>query len=338
MNNNNHLQTINISTSTIIRLVLILLGLVFLYLIRDILLIVVVSVIIAAAATGPVNWLQNRRVPRFLGVLFIYLLFFLLLASVIALVFPPLAEQIRQLSSNFPGILDKINLNLEEWRSGYQIEGNLGSFLSQIGNKISESTASVFSTIVGLFGGILSAAVILVISFYLTVQEKGIKKFFISLTPQNHQQYVSGLIERIEVKMGGWLRGQLLIMLIVGLLVYLGLALLGVKYALTLALIAGILEIVPYLGPILAAVPAVILAFLQAPLLGLLAFILYVVVQQLENYIIFPQVMKKTVGLNPIIIIIVMLVGAKLAGVLGIVLAVPLTAAVTEFLKDIKEE
>jgi len=92
------------------------------------------------------------------------------------------------------------------------------------------------------------------------------------------------------------------------------------------------------LGPILAAVPAVILAFLQAPLLGLLAFILYVVVQQLENYIIFPQVMKKTVGLNPIIIIIVMLVGAKLAGVLGIVLAVPLTAAVTEFLKDIKEE
>ncbi|MBU1136995.1 AI-2E family transporter [Patescibacteria group bacterium] len=335
--NNNHLQTVSISSSTIIRLIVILLGLIFIYLIRDILLIVVVSVIIATAATGPVNWLQNRRVPRLLGVIFIYLLLLLLLASVIALVFPLLSEQVRQLSSNFPGFLEKINLNLREWWGGYQIEGNLQSFLSQVGSKISDSTSSVFSTIVSLFGGIFSAAVILVISFYLTVQEKGIKRFFISLTPQNHQQYVSDLIERIEAKIGGWLRGQLLLMLIVGLLVYLGLTLLGVKYALTLALIAGILEIVPYVGPIISAVPGIILAFLQAPVLGFLVFILYVVVQQLENYIILPQVMKKTVGLNPIVIIIAMLIGAKLAGVLGIILSVPLTAAITEFVKDFKE-
>lgn len=337
MLNNNHSQTINVSTSTIVRFILIILMLVFLYLIRDILLIVIISIIIAAAATGPVSWLQNKRVPRLLGVVFVYLLFLLLLASVIALVFPPLSEQVRQLSSSFPGFLDKINLNIREWRGGYQIEGNLQSLLTQIGNKISESTASVFSTIVSLFGGIFSAAVILVVSFYLTVQEKGLKKFFISLTPSDHQQYISNLIERIEVKIGGWLRGQLLLMLIVGLLVYLGLVLLGVKYALTLALIAGILEIVPYLGPIIAAVPAIILAFLQAPVLGLLVFILYIVVQQLENYIILPQVMRKTVGLNPIIIIVAMLIGAKLAGILGIILSVPLTAAITEFVKDFKE-
>jgi predicted PurR-regulated permease PerM len=335
--NNNHSQTVNISTSTIIRFVLILLALGFLFLIRDILLIVVVSVIIAAAATGPVNWLHSRHVPRLLGVVFVYLLLLLLLASVIALVFPPLAEQVRQLSSNFPGFLDKINLNLKEWWGGYKIEGNLQSFLNQIGNKLSESTASVFSTIVSLFGGIFSATVILVISFYLTVQEKGIKRFFISLTPQDRQQYTSDLVERIGVKIGGWLRGQLLIMLIVGLLVYLGLTLLGVKYALTLALIAGILEIVPYVGPIISAIPGIILAFLQAPILGLLVLILYIVIQQLENYVIFPQVMKKTVGLNPIVIIIAMLIGAKLAGILGIILSVPLTAAITEFVKDFKK-
>jgi len=126
-------------------------------------------------------------------------------------------------------------------------------------------------------------------------------------------------------------------MLIVGLLVYLGLTLLGVKYALTLALIAGILEIVPYVGPIISAIPGIILAFLQAPVLGLLVLILYIVIQQLENYVIFPQVMKKTVGLNPIVIIIAMLIGAKLAGILGIILSVPITAAITEFVKDFKK-
>jgi len=113
---------------------------------------------------------------------------------------------------------------------------------------------------------------------------------------------------------------------------------LGVKYALTLALVAALFEIIPYIGPILAAIPAVILAFLQAPFLALLVILLYIVIQQLENYVIYPQVMKKTVGLNPVVIIIVMLMGAKLAGILGIILAVPVAAAVAEFLKDLQKK
>jgi predicted PurR-regulated permease PerM len=127
-------------------------------------------------------------------------------------------------------------------------------------------------------------------------------------------------------------------MFIVGCLTYIGLYFLGIKYALTLALVAALLEIIPYIGPILAAIPAVILGFAQSPFLALLVILLFVVIQQLENYIIVPQVMKKTVGLNPIVIIIVMLIGAKLAGVIGIILAVPVAAAVAEFLKDIRKE
>jgi len=125
---------------------------------------------------------------------------------------------------------------------------------------------------------------------------------------------------------------------IIGILTYIGLFFLGVKYALVLALVAGILELIPYIGPILAAVPAVILSFFQAPFLSLLVLILYIVIQQLENQIIGPQVMKRTVGLNPIVIIIVILIGAKLAGILGIILAVPVTAAIAEFLKDVRKE
>ncbi len=334
----NNSQTINISTSTILRVIFILLVLVFLYLIRDILIIVFVTVIIAAAINGPVSWLQRHKVPRLLGVIFIYLLLLLLLALIVTLIFPPLAEQIKQLAAHFPEFMEKIGLSVQEWWGKYKLEGNLQNFLDKISNKLAQATSSVLGTIIGLFGGLMSAMIILVISFYLAVQEKGTKRFLVSLTPNEHQSYVSDLIERIENKIGGWLRGELLLMFIIGCLTYIGLYFLGVKYALTLALVAALFEIIPYIGPILAAIPAVILAFLQAPFLALLVILLYIVIQQLENYVIYPQVMKKTVGLNPVVIIIVMLMGAKLAGILGIILAVPVAAAVAEFLKDLQKK
>ena len=333
----NDSQTISISTSTIFRIIIILLGLVFLYFVRDVLLILFVSVIIAAAINGPVSWLQKHKIHRILGVTFIYLLFLLLAALIITMIFPVLAEQVKQLATHFPGLVDKIIIGFQEWWGKYRTEVNLQSFLDNFSNKLNQTTSSVFGTILGFFGGLFSFGIILVISFYLSVQEKGVKRFFISITPSEHQHYVSDLIDRIQVRIGGWLRGQLLLMLIIGSLTFIGLSLLGVKYALTLALIAGILELIPYIGPFIALVPAVILAFTQSPMLALLVAILYLVIQQLENYIITPQVMKKAVNLNPIVIIIVILIGAKLAGIMGIILSIPLTAAVAEFLKDFQK-
>lgn len=333
----NQSQTINISTSTMFRAILIILGLIFLYLIRDILMIVFIAVIIASAVNGPASWLQRYKVPRLLGVIFIYLVLFLLLALVITLIFPPLAGQIKQLAVHFPETLEKVGLSVQEWWKGYELEVNLQTLLGRVSDKLSQSASNIFATTVSIFGGLFSSMFVLVISFYLAVQERGVKKFLISLTPNEHQHYLSDLIERIQVKIGAWLRGQFLLMFIIGALTYIGLSLLGVKYALTLALLAGLFELVPYIGPILAAFPAAGLAFLQAPFLALLVVLLYIVIQQLENYIIVPQVMKKTVGLNPIIIIIVMLIGAKLAGILGIILSVPLAAAIAEFLKDFQK-
>ena len=334
----NQPQTINISTSTIFRTVIILLGLVFLYLIRDILLIVFVAVIIAAAINGPVSWFQRHKVPRLLGVVCIYLLLFLLIALIVTLVFPPLAAQIKQLAVHFPEIMEKVGLSVQQWWGQYRVETNLQELLDGFSSKLTQATTSVFGTIVGLFGGLVSAIIVLVISFYLAVQEKGVKKFLFFLIPNEHQHYVSGLIDRIESKIGSWLRGQLILMFIVGTLVFIGLSLLNVKYALTLALIAGLFEIIPYLGPILSAIPATILAFLQSPFLALMVIVLFTVINQLENYVIIPQVMKRTVGLSPIVIIIAMLIGAKLAGILGIVLSVPVTAGLMEFLKDFQKQ
>ncbi|OGZ33232.1 MAG: hypothetical protein A3I88_01265 [Candidatus Portnoybacteria bacterium RIFCSPLOWO2_12_FULL_39_9] len=332
-------QTINISNSTILRVVLILLGLVFLYLIRDVLIIVFVAVIIAAAVNGPASWLSRRGVPRILGVIFIYLLIFFVLALIIYLILPPLAEQIKQLTVVFPEYMEKLGFNFKDWWQRYQESGEkLDNILGQINERLAQAASGVFTTTIGIFGGLFSALIILVISLYLSVQEKGIKKFLMSLTPAQHQAYISDLVYRIQIKMGGWLRGQLLLMIIVGLLIFFGLFFLGVKYALVLALLAGLLEVIPYVGPIIAAVPAVILAFFQMPFLALLVILLYVVIQQLENYLIVPLVMRRAVGLNPVVIIVAMLVGVKLAGIIGLILSVPIAAAIAEFLKDIRKK
>lgn len=335
----NNTQTINISTSTILRVVLILLGLVFLYLIRDVLVMVFVAIIIAAAISRPANWLKKYSVPRILGVIFLYLLLFFVLALIVYLILPLLAEETKNLAAVFPKYAEKIGLNLEDWWKGNKIEGgNFEGFLGKLGEKLAQAASGIFAATASVFGSLVSALIILVISFYLSVQEKGIKRFLMFLAPSRHQAYVLDLFERIQNKMGGWFGGQLLLALIIGVLTYLGLVLLGVKYALVLALMAGVLELIPYLGPIIAAVPAVILAFFQAPFLGLLVLILYLVIQQMENQVIVPLVMRKAVGLHPIIIIIAMLIGAKLAGIIGIILAVPVAAALAEFLKDLKKK
>lgn len=334
----NDSRTINISTSTIFRTVIILLGLIFLYTIRDILAIIFVALIIAAAVNDPVSWLHRHKIPRLLGVVFIYLLFLSFLSLIITLIFPPLAEQIKQLAINFPSIVERVGLSVQDWWGRFQIEGNFQSFLGSASERLTQATSSVFNTITGIFGGFFSAIVVLVISFYLATQEKGVKIFLVSLTPVEHRHYLSDLANRVQIKIGGWVRGQLLLMLIVGVLTYIGLSVLGVKYALVLALIAALFEIIPYMGPILAAIPAVILAFIQSPILALMVIVLFIIINQIENYIIVPQVMKRTVGLSPIVIIIVMLIGAKLAGVLGIILSVPVTAAIAEFVKDFQEK
>jgi predicted PurR-regulated permease PerM len=139
---------------------------------------------------------------------------------------------------------------------------------------------------------------------------------------------------RVQDKLGLWLRAQLLLSGIIFLVTWIGLLILGVKYSLVLALIAGITEVIPFIGPIIGAIPAVLLAFLQSPIKALLVLILYLVIQQLEGNILVPKVMQKTVGLNPIVVIVVILLGAKIAGVLGALLSIPVAVAIMTIAGD----
>lgn len=304
-------QKIEISFSNIFRVALILLVLLIVFLIREVILLFFIAFVAVAALDPLVSWLQEKKIPRILSTLLIFLTGLGLLGLVIYLLVPPLVAQISALASNLP---QKLPFDL---KMDY-----LQDVLKAVGNYLVTVPASISSIIVTL-----------IIAFYLLIQEQGIERFFKTLLPRRHQARVLSLLKKIQKKMGHWLLGQMASCLIVGVLSFIGLFFLGVPYALVLALAVGIAEIVPF-GPVIAFIPAGILGFLQSPLTGILVIVLYIIIQQIEGNIIMPQIMKKAVGLNPVLVILALLIGAKLAGILGLLVAIPAASALSVFAKD----
>ncbi len=334
--------TVDISTNTILRIILIILGLFFLYVIRNVLVLLFFAIIIASAVDLPVKRLDKLRIPRVLSVLIIYLVCVGLLIGLLVLFVPSLAKEIKNFSVEFPRYADELYQKFQRIQDGslkYQrLVDETQKILGGLGEALRGSASNILAKTLNIFGGLFSFIIVIVISFYLAVQKNGIQNLLRDITPKTHEAYILGLWERAQIKIGHWLQGQLFLALVVGILVYIGLSILHIRFAFLLAIIAGILEIVPYIGPVLSAVPAVILAFFQAPILAVWVIALYIIVQQLENHLLVPLIMRKAVGLNPVIVIIALLIGGKLFGVLGVLLAVPAAAVLAEFFKDIKRK
>jgi predicted PurR-regulated permease PerM len=197
---------------------------------------------------------------------------------------------------------------------------------------------SVLNLIVNVFGGLLSFIAIIIISFYLSVMRQGVSNFIKSVLSEKYENYVIGLWRRSERKVGRWLQGQLLLSLSVGLMVFVGLSLLHIKYALLLGIVAMLLEIIPIAGPVISAVPGILLAFAQSPTLGIWVVVFYIAVQQIESHVFTPLILGKTLGLNPITVIIALLIGGTVAGILGIILAVPAAVVIVEILDDLARQ
>lgn len=329
-------ETINISTATILKIFMILLIIWFLFAVKEIVLIFLISVIISSAIDPLADFLQKRRIPRGISVLLVYAVLLSILALVISLLVPPIIQEFQIISKTnvYDTFKDKLGVfrdTLDQMGIGKTIEANIKQIASTF-------SGAVFNTTRGVVTGFVSIVTVLVISFYLTVNENGTKNLIKNLTPFKHQAYAMALVNKIQRKMGSWVLGQLILSLTIFGLTYIGLIILRVDFALALALIAGLLEVVPYIGPFMAAIPAVFFAFLQNPPLAIAIIILYIIIQQLENHIIVPVVMSKSVGLNPVLIIMGMLIGGTLSGIVGILIAVPVMSGVSVFLTDLWEE
>jgi len=336
----NQKKVVSISTGTIIRALAIVLVLFFLWLVRDIVVVVIFSLIFASAFDPIVDRLQKIKIPRPISVIFIYLVLVGAIAGIITLLVPPIAEQIDALAVTLPAYFGNnadLFQRLQSLAAEVELADAARNLLTSIGQTLGSNTGGLFATVSGFLGGAFSVVAIAVLTFYLTVEENGVKKFFEFLAPVKQRPYITDLVSRIQIKLGAWLRSYLLLSLIVSVLIYIGLSLFGVEYALVLAILAGLLEFIPFIGPIVASIPAIFLAVTQNPLLGLLVLILYLVVNQFEGHVLVPRILHRAIGLNPVVVVIVLLIGAKLAGFIGVLLAVPLTIALVEFGRDVFE-
>ncbi len=331
-------QSITISTKTIVKIVFTLLFLWFLVMIRDIILLVFVSLIFASLIDPLADWCERRKIPRAISVLATYVIFIGLFVLVGILLVPPVVTESKALAEGLSSQWDRVASSVEalkQFSQQYGISNEIQSSISSLSSGLQGTFTNVFSTITGFFGNVFSFLLVLVLTFYMVVQESALKRAMRQVVPDQYQPYVTRILSKIKTMLGHWLRGQLMLSLIIGVLAYVGLTIIGVQYALVLALIAGLFEIIPYVGPVLAAIPAIFFAFTDSPIRALIVLIFYWIMQVIENNLLVPKVMQKAVGLNPLVSIISILIGAKLAGVLGALLAIPIATALTVFLKEV---
>ncbi|NQV90476.1 AI-2E family transporter [Candidatus Uhrbacteria bacterium] len=330
-------QSVSISTSTFLKAVLIVLGLWFLWFVRDIVAIFVASLLLAALIEPFASWFAQRKIPRGLAVLIVYTCLISLSTIFLFLFVPIITEQSAQLiensSSYYTQIVDSIS-QIAPFTGDADILNDVISYLTSFQGSFG-TVGTAFSTVKGVVAGVVATFIVLVLAFYMVVEEESMRKYFRNLAPVEYQPYVAHLMSKMSRKMGEWLRGQIILGFVVGIAVFIGLSFLGVKYALLLALIAGLLEVVPYVGPIISLIPALIIGFAQAPFIGFAVVALYLVIQQIENNVLVPKIMQKVTGLNPIISILALLVGLKAGGLAGAILAIPLAMMSVVLLEDL---
>lgn len=306
-------RKIEISHKTVIFTLLLLVGVWLIYFLRQIILQVFVALLIMTIVNPLVRKLQRFRIPRIVSIIFIYVLIIGLFSLVIGLVLPPLVEQTKNFAVSAPEYLRNIET---PFFKGSDIAAQLTQELGAIPSQAVKVGVSFFANIV-------SVVTVFVFAFYLLLERNKLDDHLSTLVGEENSKKVARIVDRLEVKLGGWARAELLLMTIVGTLSYIGFLVLGIPFALPLAILAGLLETVPTLGPILGAIPAIMVGFGVSQFAGISVAAMAFLIQQLENYIIVPKVMQDSVGVSPIVTLSALIIGFKIAGVVGAILAVP---------------
>lgn len=338
-------QKIAITTGSWVRGVIVLALAYAVFMVSNFLLVLVAAIVIASALEPVTLWAKRKNIPRVPTVIVVYIIGFILLAGFFYFLLLPLIGEVSSFvrtltvysnsvvnGSVLSGMFETQNI-FGDFDTPALI-GELNNYLNSFSNFLSQG---VFSSVSFIFGGVLGFILMLVLSFYLAVQEDGIAKFLKTVSPLKYEKYITGLWHRSQMKIGRWLQGQLLLGVLVMVLVYIGLLIIGVPHALLLAVLAGVLELIPLFGATIAAIPALLVAYADGgATMAVMVAILYFIIQQFENHLIYPMVVKKVVGVPPMVSILALVIGAQLAGFLGALIAVPIAAVIMEFLADLE--
>lgn len=336
--------SITITPSSFVAAVAIVLAVWLVFFLKDLFLILLTAIVIASSIEPAVLWFMKRKLIRPAAVSLVYLIVFGFLFAFAYLLFPPLILESSGFLSTLPQYFDSFNVSelisneLLVTTQEVVRNGSLATTLSEFQNIFTATGEGAFRAVAGVFGGVFSFFLILLLSFYFALQETGIDDFIRVISPVRHQKYAIDLWRRSQIKIGLWMQGQLLLSLIVAVLTYLWLTILGVPYALLLAIFAAIAELVPVFGSLVAAIPAIAVAGSTGGLaIALLAGGGYLVINQIQGNLIYPLVVKRVVGVPPLLVILALIAGAQLAGFLGVLLSVPIAAALQEFISDVEK-
>lgn len=318
------MEKIEISHRTIIFAVLFLIFAWFIYAIREILILLFIATIMMFALNPLVSTMEKYKIPRQLAILLIYLIIFGALIGLVASLIPMFISQTSLLIDNLPKLVQGLTIFGVEIRP------------SDFGQELMKLPVNAFKILAATFSNLLGLFVFAVFTFYLLMERKNLPKYFSALIKLESEKHAGELIDHIETKVGGWVRGELFLMLIVGLLSYIGLTLLDVEFALPLAVISGLLEAVTNIGPTIATIPATLVGLSVSPIMGLTVVMLYILIQQLENNLIVPRVMQKAAGLHPLVTLTAILIGLKLDGAMGAVIALPFFLMIKVIIKSLR--
>lgn len=317
-------RKVEISHKTVIFTIFLILFLWFVYFIRDIILELFVALLLMTILQPLVDRLSKIGIPRGISVFISYILVFGIFGGVIALIVPPLVEQTGNFVTALPAYLSNVGV-------GENISRDVvNQFLVRLGSLPGEIIKFTFS----LFSNLLAVLTVLVFAFYMLLAREKLEDSLGFFFGEDKMEEFGHLIDSLEGRLGGWARGEISLMFLVGLTTYIGLMIIGIPFALPLSILAGLLEIIPYLGPVVAAVPSVLIGFGISPLTGLGVTALAFLIQQLENYILVPKVMEKSVGVSPIVTLVALAIGARIAGITGMIISVPSVIALQVFVKE----
>lgn len=317
---------LKISSWTVVKILMVPIALYLLFLIKDILILFFVVLILAATFRPVVNkW--ETKIKRAPAVISLVLIALAIVSFISYILFPPLVSQITGLVQSLPDFINKLHF-LGSYKS--YADSGLKSLTSNVGG-ITGGFVNITSNV---FGGIFSFFTAIVLTIYFLLDKNGFRKVVYTVIPEDSRESVIDVARKMSFKLGDWFRGQLVLSLSIAVVDLIGLAIIGVPYALVLALISGLLEIVPVIGPILAAAVAALVALSLSPIQAVFVIALYLIVQQLEGSFLVPNIMKKAVGLSPVVIILAIMIGAKLLGLMGALLAVPISALLSVVIQE----
>jgi putative heme transporter len=279
------------------------------------------AVILAEAMAPVVAWME-RWIPRTVGILLILLLLVLIIAGLGLLIIPPLIEEAADVAETLPALIDQ----LQNW-----IEGLIPGVSDQVLGAFEDLPAGIADLAVALplaiFEHTLEVFLVVVMAAYLLAARADLRRFGLSLVPPRHRDQVTSVVTEMGQTMGGYVRGVAIDGAILAVLVYIGLIILDVRFALVLALIAFLGEIVPVAGPIIASIPAIAIALLDSPTKALAVAAFYLAIQQFESYVLLPNVMQNQAHIPPLLSIIALFAGGTVGNILGALIAIPLTGA-----------